>query len=66
MKNKYQHLIEVQSNELLNLTKTQRVFQCTTWYLENRYSRLLIKREYKDDIFKTITSTKGTCINVKR
>ena len=61
MKNQCQHLTATQRNELL--TKNRRDVRWDTWHLENRSSRLQTKGGYKDDVFKTISSTKVTCRN---
>ena len=64
MKNQCQHLIETKPNELIKLLQKSEDFLWNNWYPENRSSRLQTKRGYKDDMFKTIYSTKGTKINV--
>ena len=42
------------------------VVWCNTWYLENRYIRLIIKTGCEADMFNTVSGTKGTWRNIKK
>ena len=44
MENQWQDMIEVQFNEFIKLLQNRRVVRWNTWNLENKFSRIMIKR----------------------
>ena len=61
---KIRHFKEEERKYLHNLLKNGRVFGCNTHYMEDISRRFLIERKCLTNMFATISSTKGTQINI--